>query len=241
MRKKRDEEGEFGLRASGDPRYDELFKGLEEPLSRIADVRNQLKQAHTAFQKAVGTFKQVRNPTFLDSLMAMLFCFSASGEGYLTNLNFKLTPTVPFFSLNENLLYREHRGIVPAWSRLVTLAEGIPGELRPLERRLEKAIEESASKRDLDFAGEESDGKLTHALRTISSNHIKLAQMPSVLEELMVQSQEITDAIATLPTLLSRSHMILVAVGKQAYVDQNIEPRDIVEKYWTTVDSRVVA
>ena len=134
------------LEDSGDPHFDSIFRELEVPLQKLTKARKKTKQAIKIFAKEVGTHKQLKNPTFFDSVMAMLFCFSASGEGNLENINFCYSQEPPFVTVNSDMLYLEHRKIVPAWNRVVSLAHKVPVKLAPLQEKIEAAIQVTSSK-----------------------------------------------------------------------------------------------
>lgn len=68
--------------------------------------------------------------------------------------------------------------------------------------------------------------------KRVSANHLKLAQVPGVLEEVLIQAREVTEAIADLGHILSDGSVAILAVGQSAYVEQRLLPRDIVERYW---------
>ena len=226
------------LQESGDPRLDAIFKELEEPLSLLLACRKQLKRALKGFQKEVGVYKQLKNPTFFDFLMAMLFCLSASGEGELEAVELTFGREAPFISVNEDLLYVEHRGIMPAWKTLIALAVSLPDILEPLRRQIQTAIRQTESslqpgnpvESDPTTVGESQASPL--AVKTISENLNKLALAPGVLDEVLTQAMEITATVAKLPSILSEANPAIKAVGQQAYIDLRLDPRDIVAKYW---------
>lgn len=225
------------LQESGDPRLDAVFKELEEPLSLLLSSRKQLKRALKSFQKEVGAYKQLKNPTFFDFLMAMLFCLSASGEGELGAVEFTFGREAPFITVNEDLLYVEHRGIFPAWKTLIALAVTLPEMLEPMRAQIQAAILQTASSlqpgnpvESDSTVGESQTSPL--AAKTISVNHSKLALAPGVLDEVLTQALEITTTVAKLPSILSEASPAIKAVGQQAYIDMRLAPRDIVAKYW---------
>lgn len=137
---------DLALEDTGDQRLDEAFRELQTPLLTLTEARIKLAKAMKDFAKEVGTHKQLANPTFFDSLMAMLFCFSASGEGLLENVDFAYSQSPPFIAVNTDLLYIEHRKIVPVWNHLVTLAHELPGQLKDLPELVQRAIQETSSK-----------------------------------------------------------------------------------------------
>lgn len=226
------------LQESGDPRLDAIFKELEEPLSLLTTSQKQLKTALKTFQKEVGVFKQLKSPTFFDFLMAMLFCLSASGEGELDAVEFTYGREAPFITVNEDLLYMEHRGIMPAWKALIALAVTLPDMLEPIRAPIQDAIRRTTSSPQPDkpveshptVAGESQISPW--AAKTISLNQGKLALAPNILDEVLAQTKTITDTVAKLPSILSEANRAIKAVGQQAYIDMRLNPRDIVAKYW---------
>lgn len=226
------------LMESGDPHLDAVFKELQEPLSLLLASRKQLKAALKSFQKEVGVYQQLVNPTFFDFLMAMLFCLSASGEGDLEAIGFTYSPEAPFITVNEDLLYVEHRGIMQAWKTLVHLAVQIQEALRPLRVLIQAAIVCTAQSGQPDNPMESDPVTATESqasplmARTVSANHNKLSQAPGLLDEVLKQAREVTDTVLRLPSILSEASVAIKAVGQQAYVDLRLSPRDIVAKYW---------
>jgi len=226
------------LMESGDPHLDAVFKELQEPLSLLTTSRKQLKAALKSFQKEVGVYKQLVNPTFFDFLMAMLFCLSASGEGDLEAIGFTYSREAPFITVNEDLLCVEHRGIMLAWKALVHLAVQIQETLKPLRVPIQAAIVRTARSGQPDNPMESDPVTATESqaspliARTLSANHSKLSQAPEVLNAVVEQAREVTDTVLRLPSILSEASVAIKAVGQQAYVDLRLSPRDIVTKYW---------
>ena len=231
------------LRESGDPRLDAVVKELAEPLYLLSSSRKQLKAALKALQKEVGVYKQLKNPTFFDFLMAMLFCLSASGEGDLENIGFELSNEAPFIQVNEDLLYVEHRGIMMAWRTLMHLVERLPQQLEPMRDQIQAALAEMARcgvvenpvESDPVTALESQASPLV--MRTTSVNHGKLSLAPGLLDAILSEIQEILDTVHRLPHILSEASHAIKAVGQRAYVELCINPRDIVAKYWPTSKS----
>ena len=229
---------DLSLQASGDPRFDQLFEGVGGQIRSVQEGRHRLRTAYVAFQKEVGTYKQLKSPTFFDSLMAMLFCLSASGEGDLESVEFTYSRTPPYITVNSDLLYPEHRKILPAWSQLITLAASLPSELASCRDQFELAIAETSSTFHSDFAETEAGVTSLDLLssprvaRTITANHEKLLHVPTLLGEVVELAKEITDTMRRLREILVNAGPVLVAVGRQAYIDQKLLPYEIVERYW---------
>lgn len=232
------------MQISGDPRFDQLFEDVEAPIRTVLVAKQRLHQAYVAFQKEVGTYKQLKSPTFFDSVMAMLFCLSASGEGDLESIGFEHTATPPFITVNPSLLYPEHRKILPAWTHLIDLATNLPSELSTYKDQFEAAIVESSCKIYADFADNEvgvtsiSTINSTKMMRTITANHEKLKCAPTVLGEVVDLAREITETMGQMGDILVQGGPAIVAVGRQAYLEQRLLPYEIVGKYWPTASPR---
>ena len=231
------------LQESGDPHMDSVFNELKEPLNLLTSCRKQLKTALKRFKKEVGVYKQLINPTFFDFLMAMLFCLSASGEGDLEAIDFTYMREAPFITVNEDLLYVEHRGIMLAWKRLIPLAVQIQEVLESLRAPIQEALQEMARIVQPDNPMESDPATATESptspliVKTVSANHSKLSLVPGVLDEVLTQAREITDTMAKLPSILSEASAAIKAVGQQAYIDMRLSPQDIVAKYWPSTKS----
>lgn len=237
-KRKADMSVDLSLQASGDPRFDLLFKGVGGQIRCVLEGRHRLKTAYVTFQKAVGTYRQLKSPTFFDSLMAMLFCLSASGEGDLESVEFTYASSPPYITVNSALLYPEHRSILPAWNHLITLATSLPSQFASCRDQFELAIAETSSTSHSDFPDTEVGvtsldlSNSPHIARTITANHEKLLHAPTLLGEVVELAGEITDTMGHLREILVNAGPVLVAVGRQAYIDQKLLPYEIVGRYW---------
>ena len=243
-KRKVDASVDLNLQASGNPHYDQLFEGVEEQIRSVLEGRQKLKAAYVAFQKEVGTYKQFKKPTFYDSLMAMLFCLSASGEGDLESVGFEYLPGPPYITVNLSLLYPEHRKILPAWVHLITIATTLPTELAPCKDHFELAIAETSSTSYLDFPETEAGITTLDPLnspkvaRTVTANHEKLLHVPTLLGEVVDLAREITDTMGHMREILVKAGGVIVAIGRQAYIDQRLLPCEIVGRYWPSTKAR---
>lgn len=229
------------MEETGDSRYDSLFQELETPLSKLAKTHYRLREALKNFQREVGTLRQLKSPTFFDSLMAMLFCFSASGQGSLETIDFELTSALPFIQVNTRMLYMEHRKIMPAWTRIVTQASKAPTRLAALVPIVESALRETAGECHIGLPREsepESSASVDpfeqHMRRTLASNSGKLHQAEWLVEEVKALALDINKTVEALPQILCDGQPAILAIGQQAFVDQKLTPKDIVDLYWPT-------
>ena len=232
---------DFCMEETGDSHYDSLFHELELPLSKLAKTHYRLTAALKDFQREVGTLRLLKSPTFFDSLMAMLFCFSASGQGSLETIAFELTPTLPFIQVNTRLLYMEHRKIVPAWARVMAQASKAPRRLAVLLPIVETALLETAGELYVGIPREsepESSGSVDpfeqQMRRTLASNYSKLHQAEWLVEEIRALVLDVNKTVEALPQILCDGQAAILAVGQQAFVDQKLTPKDIVDLYWPT-------
>lgn len=237
---------DFCMEETGDTHYDSVFHELETPLSKLAKTLQRLTEALKEFQREVGILRQLKCPTFFDSLMAMLFCYSASGQGSLEAVAFELVQTPPFIQVNSKLLYTEHRKMVSAWSRVVTLARKAPRKLEGLAPAVNSALSEAAGDFYIGLPREsepESSVSITdpfaqHMRRILASNYSKLHQALPMIEEIKAIAHDINQTVDALPQILCDGQPAILAIGQQAFVDQKLAPKDIVSLYWPTSRSQ---
>ena len=228
-------EVDFQMEETGDSKYDSMFHDLESPLFKLQRARKKLNTAVKQFQKEVGTYKQLKNPSFFDSLMAMLFCFSTSAQGNLETISFSHSKSPPYIHLNPDLLYTEHRRILPAWGTVVTLAAKLPSKLAILASQIETALRETAVNPPHESGPDTNLDEPRNCSRLhISANQGKLAQAKNLIEEVASMARDINETVGKIGEILNDAHSAIVAIGEKAFVEQKVNPREIVNAYWPT-------
>lgn len=120
------------LRSTGQPKYDSVFQELKRPLHKVQQARELLSSCLFAFKTSVGMYPRLPLSTFLDAVLAMLLCYSASCGGKFDDIGLILTSEVPYLLVNIDSLHRDHRPIPERWEQLLRLAEEIRLELEGL-------------------------------------------------------------------------------------------------------------
>jgi hypothetical protein len=120
------------LRTTGQPKYDCVFRELKRPLYKVQQARELLSSSLFAFKTSVGLYPRMPLSTFLDAVLAMLLCYSASCAGKFDAIGLVLTSEVPYLLVNIDSLQREHSHIPEKWQQLLRLAEQIRLELENL-------------------------------------------------------------------------------------------------------------
>lgn len=235
---------DFDMEETGDTRFDSLFQEMETPLGKLVKTQWKLTTALQRFHKEVGTLRHLKNASFFDSLMAMLFCLSASGQGSLEAIDFQLLPEAPYLQVNTRMLYLEHRKLVPAWTKVVSLALKAPLKVAELTPLVESALTATAG---TDYAAlpRESEPESASSVdpfeqqkrRILASNFTKLQQAPLMLQEIAALAQDVNRTAKSLPQIMTDAQNAISAIGQRAFVDQKLAPGDIVKLYWPTAHS----
>ena len=130
---------DLALEQTGLPKYDSIFHELERPLHKVQKARLNLSNCLLAFKASVGLYPYLPLSTFLDAVLAMLFCYSVSGAGKLDVVS--LLPDVPFLLIDTATLEPEHKHIPQVWGNLLYLS----AHLRPRLEGLTPIITASAN------------------------------------------------------------------------------------------------
>ena len=107
--------GDFDLKETGIARVDTLLRDARTILKILRRVQDSLTRAYARLQKITATVYLIE-PTLKDSVMAMLFIYSASSRGHLERVGFEMGDKEPFISVCKDSLLPEHQDIAEAWN-----------------------------------------------------------------------------------------------------------------------------
>jgi len=126
--------------------FDSVFEGVAEPLATLLDTRNTMMKGKRELEEATGTRKRLKDGTFTDTVMGMLFCYSASTNGNLSELDFHTTKHAPYFNVKKSSLRPEFQKIPNAFEYFLEKLAKVPEKLAPLAGQIKDAAERCAGK-----------------------------------------------------------------------------------------------
>lgn len=126
--------------------FDSVFEGVAEPLSTLLDTRNTLMKGKRELEQAAGTRKRLKDATFTDNVMGMMYCYSASTNGDLSELEFRCTKHAPYFNVKKSSLRPEFQKIPNAFEYFLEKLLKVPEKLSPLAGQIKDAAERAAGK-----------------------------------------------------------------------------------------------
>lgn len=124
--------------------FDSVFEGVAEPLSTLLETRNTLMKGKRELEQAAGTRKRLKDATFTDNVMGMMFCYSASTNGNLSELDFHCTKHAPYFNVKKSSLRPEFQKIPNAFEYFLEKLLKVPEKLSPLAGQIKDAAERAA-------------------------------------------------------------------------------------------------
>lgn len=126
--------------------FDSVFEGVGEPLSTLLDTRKTMMKGKRELEEATGTRKRLKDGTFTDTVMGMLFCYSASTNGDLSELSFRSTKHAPYIEVKKSSLRPEFQKIPNAFEYFIEKLAKVPEKLAPLAGQIKDAAERCAGK-----------------------------------------------------------------------------------------------
>jgi dGTP triphosphohydrolase len=130
---------DFKMAETKVPEFDELFQSANEPLQCIQDVEKGLNKALADFEKHCHV-ACIKDHTFQDAVMVMMYCFSASGDGDLSKLNPEVKDKSPFIKVDKKKLKPEHVELANAWDHLVEQLCKVPDKCEPIKDTIETLV-----------------------------------------------------------------------------------------------------
>ena len=238
---------DFTLQLTGVPLYDDIFLPLERPLSIVHQCSKELRKTQKHFFKETGVSSHLRDPRILDGFVSMLMCYSASGNGSLESVGFRLMTVPPYIDVDGSLLDEEQRVIPGVWNDLVRIATTLSSQLSPLLPLLKTAAASNASTSHSDAPNhitktiEEyklEDLEATRLIRTVLNNHGKICQAPVLLEEAISTAEQIAKFLTRVGEEFTAVKAVVEEVGRQAYEKRTFTPSELVVTYWTFIEEK---
>ena len=225
---------EFILTNTGIASADTLLIRAQEYLNAFGHLRKALLEAYTRLQKTTSSALLI-NPTLEDTVMAMLYAYSASSGGNLQKVNFALDDSAPFIRVNSFALRPEHRRIAEAWEKFVAALE----EAGPGLSQLEGARFVGASVATLKRIREETRNLGLYARRravnAATANLKVLEQVPQLVETtVQLQAQLKTELYELVSGRLQdhETQLQIKNVGKNARATGIFDSQQLVTTYW---------
>ena len=126
------------------PEFDSVFQGVAEPLETLRDTRHTFLKGKKELAEATGTHKRLKDGTLTDTIMGMLYCYSASTNGNLSEIEFRATKHAPFITVKKSSLRPEYHGIPSAFDYFIEKLAKVPEKLQPLLGQIKEAAERCA-------------------------------------------------------------------------------------------------
>ena len=124
--------------------FDTLFQSVAEPLQTLLEVRNTLNKAKHELERFTGTRKRLKDPTFTDTVMGMMYCYATSCNGNFAELEFRAQKSMPYINVKKSSLKEEFKRIPNGFEEFVEKLAKVPDKLAPLAGQIKEAAERCA-------------------------------------------------------------------------------------------------
>ena len=124
--------------------FDDVFRSVAEPLQTLVRETTTFNDGKRTLKMRVGTRKRLRDQTLADTLMAMMYCYSAQSNGDLTQLHFTKVKRSPFIDVDRSTLRKEFQPIPIAFETFVNRMTQVTERLEPLAHEITHAAEQCA-------------------------------------------------------------------------------------------------
>ena len=214
---------------------DELFRAAAEPLQTLHDVSSSITKSSKALKKATFTHVIV-DCTLTDSIIGMLYVFSANSDGVIKHLEFMIESESPYIFINKKKLPVDVVNIYEAWEAVCSALKTAPGKLEDLSPQIQNLIEESKEfpDRAKDICTRNNLGPMDtlKACKRVMKNANKIANAKKVIEETRDMIQAMMKAIEAIPNCYEQNKSRIETTGESAIKANLLLPKLIIPEYW---------
>lgn len=215
---------------------DQMFAAIADPLKNLNNTTKRLTRALKDFKRATGTHVLKRSE-FKDSIIGMLYAYSAGSNGDFSKIGLKFLSSKPYLEVNRDSIRVEHRPISNTWDRVLAQLEETPEQLKELKGQIENFSEEAKEfPTKLKETNERQKLSLKQkfkAGRVIAKNSKRLSRSNIVIERTQRCLQEAQDALNEVIKLSAPDELAKIhEIGNNAHSQDVFNPLDIIVKFW---------
>ena len=229
----------LNIKSTGLTAIDELFRSAAAPLQTLHEVSSSVRKTKKSFKRITFTHVVI-DSTLTDSIIGMIYCFSANTDGVLNSVEFELTEGPPYIGINKNKIPRDVVNIFEAWEALCDALYKAPGKLQELEPEIHSLVEESKDFPDRAETMCKTNNmgamELLKALNIVRKNVNKIANAKRVIEETRAIILDLKKDIEGMTESFEKNKETIETVGKSAKKENLLHPMEIIPKFWPQQD-----
>lgn len=227
----------FDMEKTKVPQLDEVFDSAAGPLQTLKEVYDTLHKAIAGFETQTHA-KLLKNHTVEDSIMIMLYCFSASSNGDFGKLEYRTSHDAPWIYVKKDSLEHQHWPITDAWWYFAVELEKIPGRLEPLAGDIRRIVETATGLKDSASEIVSNAGlsifDAPKAVLNFTKNLDRLSSAPKFLEDTLKLARSTIESTTNLVNKLTNEAELnrIHDIGKKAHKEKVYNVDQIIRKYW---------
>lgn len=214
---------------------DEMFRAAAAPLQTLDELSSSITDSSEVLKKVTFTHVVV-GCTLTDSILGMLFCFSANFDGVLDALEFKIKNDPPYLGINKKKLPKDVVHIYEAFEDVVKALLTAPGQIQELQPQIQNLIEESKEFPDRAEVMCKNNNmgpmELIKTTKRVMKNVNKIANAKRVIDETVAMSQAMMKTMESLNATYESNKDRIMDVGKSARKENLLHPKQIIPKFW---------